>query len=274
MLERLADRLSALGEQHAGVHFATIGWILPMLHDPDGHEVRFYTTDHHTDYSDEVLVIEDPRETAERRGAGAGRMIGERHLVEALARSPLRWLGPVTGQCVSSEWAFARFERRATSRTSRGSAPSGSATAAPASSAVRRTGLRQPARRQEQPTDRDPLRALSPQPRRPRRRPGGRRRSRTPTSPAGRSRIDPPRGQRLDRALRDNGSDDPADASTSRVVRVARRARRRRASSASSSRSGSPASGSAPSGSAIVTTRSGRPARTSATAAGRSTRRW
>jgi catechol 2,3-dioxygenase-like lactoylglutathione lyase family enzyme len=63
----LAERLSALGEQHAGVHFATIGWILPMLHDPDGHEVRFYTTDHHADYTDGVVVIEDPRETAERR---------------------------------------------------------------------------------------------------------------------------------------------------------------------------------------------------------------
>jgi hypothetical protein len=66
-LRALADRLTELGEEHAGVHFATIGWILPMLHDPDGHEVRFYTTDHHTDYGDEVVVIEDPRERAERR---------------------------------------------------------------------------------------------------------------------------------------------------------------------------------------------------------------
>lgn len=39
----LADHLSALGEEHAGVHHATIGWILPLLHDPDGHEVRFYS---------------------------------------------------------------------------------------------------------------------------------------------------------------------------------------------------------------------------------------
>jgi hypothetical protein len=31
------------------VHFASIGWILPLLHDPDGHEVRFYTIEHHTD---------------------------------------------------------------------------------------------------------------------------------------------------------------------------------------------------------------------------------
>src|SRR5215469_17921592 len=62
----LAARLTALGEQHAGVHFATIGWILPELHDPDGHEVRFYTTAHHSELpSDGVVRIENPRETAE-----------------------------------------------------------------------------------------------------------------------------------------------------------------------------------------------------------------
>jgi catechol 2,3-dioxygenase-like lactoylglutathione lyase family enzyme len=47
-LVELADRLTSLGEPHAGVHFATLGWILPMLHDPDGHEIRFYTTESHT----------------------------------------------------------------------------------------------------------------------------------------------------------------------------------------------------------------------------------
>jgi catechol 2,3-dioxygenase-like lactoylglutathione lyase family enzyme len=40
-LEALAARLTTFGEAHAGVHFATIGWILPATHDPDGHEVRF-----------------------------------------------------------------------------------------------------------------------------------------------------------------------------------------------------------------------------------------
>ena len=44
-IEALATHLSSLGEAHAGVHFATIGWILPMLHDPDGHEVRFYSVE-------------------------------------------------------------------------------------------------------------------------------------------------------------------------------------------------------------------------------------
>ncbi|WP_214323823.1 VOC family protein [Nonomuraea sediminis] len=44
-IEELAARLTGLGDTHAGVHRATIGWILPYLHDPDGHEVRFYTTE-------------------------------------------------------------------------------------------------------------------------------------------------------------------------------------------------------------------------------------
>ena len=65
---RLADRLTALGEEHAGVHRASIGWILPLLHDPDGHEVRFYTHEHHTEPEPgQVTTIHDPRETSERR---------------------------------------------------------------------------------------------------------------------------------------------------------------------------------------------------------------
>jgi catechol 2,3-dioxygenase-like lactoylglutathione lyase family enzyme len=43
----LAARLDACGERHAGVHRTSMGWILPMLHDPDGHEVRFYTWETH-----------------------------------------------------------------------------------------------------------------------------------------------------------------------------------------------------------------------------------
>lgn len=65
-LEALAARLDSLGEKHAGVHFASIGWILPELHDPDGHEVRFYTMEHHKSLPDkgETLTVNDPRETA------------------------------------------------------------------------------------------------------------------------------------------------------------------------------------------------------------------
>jgi catechol 2,3-dioxygenase-like lactoylglutathione lyase family enzyme len=71
-IQALAQRLTNLGEDHAGVHFASLGWILPMLHDPDGHEVRFYTTQHHTDPDpDAVATIHDPRETAEARARTA-----------------------------------------------------------------------------------------------------------------------------------------------------------------------------------------------------------
>ncbi len=53
-IEDLANRLTALGESHAGVHFASIGWILPDPKDPDEHEVRFYTVAQHTEVSDGV----------------------------------------------------------------------------------------------------------------------------------------------------------------------------------------------------------------------------
>ena len=71
-IEALADRLTALGEEHAGVHWASVGWILPYVHDPDGHEVRFYTHQHHTEPDPgTVTTIHDPRESAERRERGA-----------------------------------------------------------------------------------------------------------------------------------------------------------------------------------------------------------
>lgn len=67
-IEALAARLSGLGEKHAGVHGASLGWILPYTHDPDGHEVRFYTHQHHTEPGPgRTTTIHDPRETAERR---------------------------------------------------------------------------------------------------------------------------------------------------------------------------------------------------------------
>ncbi len=62
-----SERLTALGEEHAGVHLASLGWILRMLHDPDGHEVRFYTVDHHTEVGEGTMSVDDPRETAEAR---------------------------------------------------------------------------------------------------------------------------------------------------------------------------------------------------------------
>ncbi len=70
-LDALAARLTALGEHHAGVHVASTGWILPLLHDPDGHEVRFYTIAHHTEWdpSGAVTRTTDPREGAEAPAA-------------------------------------------------------------------------------------------------------------------------------------------------------------------------------------------------------------
>ena len=67
-IEQLAARLTAMGEQHAGVRLATIGWILPHLHDPDGHEIRFYTHQQRTGLDPHaVTTINAPRESAERR---------------------------------------------------------------------------------------------------------------------------------------------------------------------------------------------------------------
>jgi catechol 2,3-dioxygenase-like lactoylglutathione lyase family enzyme len=62
-IDELAAHLDALGERHGGVHRAGIGWILPFLHDPDGHEVRFYTMEHHTSSdADDVKRFDDPDE--------------------------------------------------------------------------------------------------------------------------------------------------------------------------------------------------------------------
>jgi catechol 2,3-dioxygenase-like lactoylglutathione lyase family enzyme len=67
-LEVVAARLAGFGDANAGIHFATIGWILPGTHDPDGHEVRFYTTEHHTAAADgDVLVVEDPIGSEDQR---------------------------------------------------------------------------------------------------------------------------------------------------------------------------------------------------------------
>jgi catechol 2,3-dioxygenase-like lactoylglutathione lyase family enzyme len=72
-INELAARLTAMGEKHAGVHRTTIGWILPYTHDPDGHEVRFYTTQRHTDPPPDVVVrTDDLPEMAERRAREPG----------------------------------------------------------------------------------------------------------------------------------------------------------------------------------------------------------
>jgi len=42
-IEALAAHLTARGIDHDGVHRTPVGWVLLGVHDPDGHEVRFYT---------------------------------------------------------------------------------------------------------------------------------------------------------------------------------------------------------------------------------------
>ena len=72
-LQELAARLDGFGESHAGVHRATLGWILPLLHDPDGHEVRFYSLAHHTTPDPgRVHVVHDAVATARRIAAELG----------------------------------------------------------------------------------------------------------------------------------------------------------------------------------------------------------
>ena len=42
-IEALAAHLAEKGVHHDGVHRTPVGWVLLGVHDPDGHEVRFYT---------------------------------------------------------------------------------------------------------------------------------------------------------------------------------------------------------------------------------------
>jgi len=72
-IQALAMRLTELGEEHAGVHFATFGWNLPMFHDPDGHEFRFCTNQHHIQTDPEnVRIIDDAVKTGKRSAADLG----------------------------------------------------------------------------------------------------------------------------------------------------------------------------------------------------------
>jgi catechol 2,3-dioxygenase-like lactoylglutathione lyase family enzyme len=64
-MEALSTRLTQLGDEHAGVRVASLGWILAGLLDPDGHEIRFYTTESHRNAPEgQVYVVENARRTA------------------------------------------------------------------------------------------------------------------------------------------------------------------------------------------------------------------
>ncbi|MCP2342073.1 VOC family protein [Actinomadura rupiterrae] len=78
-IEALAETFTALGEEHTGVHFGSVGWNLTLARDPDGHQLRFYTTEHHTEMSgDGVTTLNEPRAAFARR---------ERELREAAERT-------------------------------------------------------------------------------------------------------------------------------------------------------------------------------------------
>ena len=162
-LDELAVRLTALGEDHDGVHFASIGWVLPHLHDPDGHEVRFYTIEQHTDLrTPGITTIEDPRETSERDerdwravGTAPGQRRSQlarcRHVVAAAAWG-LRWGSFRVSRAGSCQGSTARRRVRQTAShlphtvctpAPLGGCPVGeekAATAAPSEAALRAAG--------------------------------------------------------------------------------------------------------------------------------------
>jgi catechol 2,3-dioxygenase-like lactoylglutathione lyase family enzyme len=75
-LDDLSSRLSDLGDPHNGVQVASLGWILAGLRDPDGHEIRFYTTESHKAAPEgQVYVVDnsDGRRATQGRQASAGR---------------------------------------------------------------------------------------------------------------------------------------------------------------------------------------------------------
>ncbi|MEU5547301.1 hypothetical protein AB0G85_33855 [Streptomyces sioyaensis] len=53
--------------RNGGVWRGLRGWVLPLLHDLNGHEVRFYPIEEHTSHeTGEVMRRVDPQESAEQ----------------------------------------------------------------------------------------------------------------------------------------------------------------------------------------------------------------
>ena len=110
-----------LARPHAGVHRASLGWILPEVPDPDGHALRFYTMEHHTDVAPGE-VDHDPRSPGNRRAARAR---GSR-----AAPSPRRvtagWPRPDVGRGVATQASPQAIATRARLRQNRSRSPGGS----------------------------------------------------------------------------------------------------------------------------------------------------
>jgi hypothetical protein len=62
-LKDLADRLDGLDVEHGPVTSPPIGWLLPKVHDPDGHEMLFYVS--------ELQEVVDPEPRTRIHDAGA-----------------------------------------------------------------------------------------------------------------------------------------------------------------------------------------------------------
>ena len=67
-LDELARRLDNLGEPHGPVLRTPAGWVLPDLHAPDGHEMRFYVTGDGAPTADRPARLHDagPRASIEQ----------------------------------------------------------------------------------------------------------------------------------------------------------------------------------------------------------------
>jgi hypothetical protein len=77
-LTALAERLNDLGEQHAGVHDASIGSILPALHDPGAKSASTPPNGHADLPHGQAIRIENPREAAAQRQQRAHAQAGPR----------------------------------------------------------------------------------------------------------------------------------------------------------------------------------------------------
>ena len=68
-IDALSARLTQLGDTHSGVQVASLGWILPGLSDPDGHEIRFYTTESHKKAPEgQVYIVDNARSAGKHAG--------------------------------------------------------------------------------------------------------------------------------------------------------------------------------------------------------------
>lgn len=56
-IDALAARFAQLGDRHDGVIRTPVGWVLLGVHDPDGHEVRFYTVPMEIPVADHIDAV-------------------------------------------------------------------------------------------------------------------------------------------------------------------------------------------------------------------------